>query len=252
MADQTVTFRGTREDLAGFLRTLPAVLAGNAPDPHGIGQGLKLRLGVALLSKVQQAFIAKSRGGTGEDGITWPALKRETVAQRRSPAGERKALGVGGKRVRGLLTPAQDKRWRLIFARQKASLQARYGLGDAEAAAVAAKVAWATLKREGARTKLEALGGRQVDMCRDTNRYFGSLAPGVEDRPSGADGQVFRVEPGRVVVGSNVEYAAAQHQRRPLWPPDGQLPDAWWDHLLGVAARGLVRALAVMVGGGKP
>jgi hypothetical protein len=247
-----VVFHGTRDELRRLLRELPRILAGHAPDPLGVAKGLQLRLGVALLSKVQQAFVVKSRGGTGDDGIKWPPMKPASIAQRRTTAGERKQLGITGKRVRGLLTPAEDKRWRQIFAQRKWLFVTKFGMGDREASERAAQIAWAVLKSSGAKTKLAVLGGRQVDMCRDTSRYFRSLSPGVEDRPSGEAEQVFQVSPGRVIVGTNVPYAGRQHKLRPLWPAGGQLPAAWWKHLLQVAVRGVARAASLLVQTGRP
>lgn len=247
-----VVFHGTRDQLRTLLRGLGAVLAGKAPDPLGIARGLQLRLGVALLSKVQQAFVVKSRGGTGDDGITWPKMKPASIAARRTSAGERKQLDITGKRVRGLLTPAEDARWRKLFAQKKWLFMVKFGLSDQEAAARAGQVAWAMLKAEGAKTRLATLGGRQVDMCRDTGRYFRSLSPGVEDRPSGAEGQVFETPPGGVIVGTNVKYAEAQHRLRPLWPAGGKLPAAWWRHLMRVAVRGAATAARLLIAGARP
>lgn len=244
-----IVFAGSRDELRRLLADVPRILSGHAPDPLGIARGLQLRLGVALLSKVQQAFIVKSRGGTGEDGIRWKPMKPASIAGRRTTGGERRQLGISGKRVRGLLTPAQDKRWRSIFAKEKARLIAKFGLGDKEAAARAAQKAWAILKSEGAKTKLAVLGSRQVDIMRDTGRLFRSLSPGVEDRPSGADGQVFQTPPGRVIVGTNVVYAAYQHRLRPLWPPGGRLPEAWWQQLVKAGVRGLAQAVRLLIEG---
>ena len=246
---QRVVFRGSRDQLRKLLASAPRILAGRAADPNGIGRGLCLRLGVALLSKVQQAFIVKSRGGTGDDGIKWKPMKPASIAQRRTTAGERKQLGITGKRTRGLLTPAQDQRWRALFASEKARLIAKFGLGDRAASAKAAQRAWAILKSEGAQTKLAVLGSRQVEIMRDTGRLFRSLSPGVEDKPSGAEGQVFEMPPGRVIVGTNVAYAGYQARMRPLWPPDGHLPAAWWQYLLRVGVRGLARATVLLVEG---
>lgn len=253
----SVAFNGSREDLHRLLQAVPAILAGREPDPYGIAQGLQLRLGVALLSKIQQAFIVKSRGGTGEDGVTWPPLKPQTIAARRTTAGELRAAGAGGRRVRGLLTPAQDRRWRTIFATRRARFLAA-GMAAGEASARAARIAWATVKGEGAMTRLQVLGGRRVDVLRDTGELFRSLTPGVEDRPSGADGQILETPPGRVIVGTNKK---PWHHRgvpgrlpsRPLWPLDGQLPQRWWDYLLDVLRRGLSQALSGAVRrGGRP
>lgn len=246
---QRVLFRGSREQLRHLLAAVPHILAGQAADPQGIARGLQLRLGVALLSKVQQAFIVKSRGGVGDDGIQWAPMKPASIAQRRTTAQERKTLGITGKRVRGLLTPAEDEEWRKIFAKKKWLFEVKFGMTHREASAFAAAIAWTELKAAGAMTKLAVLGSRTVDMCRDTGRYFRSLSPGVEDKPSGAAEQVFQTPPGRVIVGTNVKYAGRQHKLRPLWPPDGKLPEAWWRYLVQVGVRGLARAVALLVGG---
>ena len=250
-----LTFSGTRADLARYLRAIPTALSGG-PDPLGIARGIQLRVGVAVLSCVQQAFVVKSRGGAGDDGIKWAPLARATVAQRRTSAADRRSLGITGKRVRGLLTPAEDRRWRAIFGSRLAQL--RQVMGEGEAKARAAQIAWGVLKSEGAKTKLEVLGGRTVDILRDTSKLFRSLTPGVADRPSGADGQVFRTPPGHVIVGTNVPYAAAQHAgragripARPLWPLDGRLPKPWADAAARAIKTGVVRAVALLVERGR-
>lgn len=86
----TVSFQGSRDDLRRSLQRLPQILSGRAPDPHGLARGLQLRLGTALLSKVQQAFITKARGGTGDDGIKWEPLKYATIRARRKGKSEDK------------------------------------------------------------------------------------------------------------------------------------------------------------------
>jgi hypothetical protein len=70
---------------------------------------------MVLLSKVAQAFIQKSRGETGSDGIRWKPLSPKTIAARRTTRAEKKALGMTGRRTRGNLTPAQDRRFKDIF-----------------------------------------------------------------------------------------------------------------------------------------
>lgn len=246
----TVTFRGSRQDLRNLLRSIPRALSGQG-DPFQIARSIQLRAGVALLSKIQQAFIVKSRGGVGDDGIKWPPLKRETIAQRRTTVTERRQLGISGTRVRGLLTSSQDKRWRKIFASRLAKL--RTMMDEGEARATAARIAWAVLKSEGAQTKLAVLGSRQVDILRDTGELFRSLTPGVEDKPAnGADGQIFQVPPGRVIVGSNKK---PQHHRgipgklpaRPFWPLDNKLPDAWADAIKKAILRGMAQAVIIAV-----
>lgn len=220
-----VSVRDTRS-AAAALRKLPALLAGREPDPHGVAREVQLRVGVAALSQISNAFLVKSQGGTGVDGIRWQPLSRKTIAGRRVTRGEKKSLSIGGRRVRGLLTPAEDKQWRTIYASRLARL--RMDLGEGEARVRAAQIAWAELKKRGARTKLDVLGGRQVDILRDTSRLFRSLAAGTDATPSGEADQVFEIRPGAVIVGTNVVYASRQHRDRPLWPAGGlsrqQLP----------------------------
>jgi hypothetical protein len=84
----TLYFRGTHDQLRGLLHSLPAVLAGRAPDPAGIVRGVQLRVANAWLSQVQQDFLTKARGGTGKDGIHWPPLAPSTIAARTRTAKE--------------------------------------------------------------------------------------------------------------------------------------------------------------------
>lgn len=253
----TITFRGTRQQLKDLLRSIPRALAGSG-DPLGIARSIQLRAGVALLSKVQQAFIIKSRGGTGEDGIKWKPLKRETIAQRRIGKGDLQGIGIKGagqpkSRVRGLLTKDQDRRWRAIYASILARLRTQ---GDSDASGHAAAIAWTILKREGAQTKLAVLGGRQVDILRDTGELFRSLNPGVDDKPSGADGQIFQTPPGHVIIGTNKKTwhhagIPGKLPARPLWP--AALPDKWVDAIEKAILRGIANAIIIIVTkGGRP
>jgi len=235
-----IRYHGSQAELRAEVAQLVQMLSGRLPDSEGALRIVQLRMGIALLSKIKQAFLVKSRGGTGDDGIHWAPLKRSTIAQRRTTGGERKSLGIGGKRTRGLLTAAQDKRWRQIFGSRLAQLRVR---GVPNAAALAAQIAWAILKSEGAKTKLAVLGGRKVDALRDTGELFRSLTPGVEDRPSGADGQILRVAPGSVIVGTNKKPwhhkgIPGRLPARPLWPE--KLPVAWWAVINAAALRGLM------------
>lgn len=244
-----VVLRGNRAELRRLVELLVEALSGRVPDYYNIARPVLTRGAIALLSKIQQSFILKARGGVGEDGIRWKPLDRKTIAYgRRTSRAELRALGVGGRRVRGLLTPEQDRRWRAIYARVLAQLRAR-GIDGREAAETAARIAWARLKAEGAKTKLDVLGGRTVDTLRDTGELLNSLTPGYEDSPARPAGQILDAQPGQIAVGTNVKF---WHHRgrpgrlpaRPFWPPDGNLPQAWWDAIQLAIIRGLIAALA--------
>src|SRR5687767_7142153 len=93
---ETVYYRGTKRELMETISGFIGALAGHGSVGSSLTQGVQLRVANALLSEVEQAFIAKSRGQTGSDGIQWPPLKRETIAQRRIGAGDLAAIGIKG------------------------------------------------------------------------------------------------------------------------------------------------------------
>lgn len=221
-------------------------LAGQGDFAPDLVRGIQLRVGMVLLSLVAGDFVRKSRGGVGTDGVSWPPLKPETIARRRTSAAERKSLGITGRRERGLLTMSENKEWRKIFATRKAWLIGKFGLSEEAASAKAAQIAWNHLKGMGAKTKLAVLGGRVVEQLRDTGRLFQSLSPGL----GGAD-QILRAGPGSVTVGTNVSYAARVHKRRPLWPVGGKLPEAYTRPLLDALKRGVMEAVTILVAQGR-
>lgn len=253
-------YRGTVGGLIQELQTkLPRILAGMeaGPDPD-IVKGFQQRIANAVLSQVKQDFIRKSRGGVGLDGIKWQPLKRETIAQRRTTREERKSLGITGKRERGILTPEQNRLWKKEFARAIRWL--RLENGEKEAASGAAKIAWARVKEAGGQTKLAVLGGRQVDILRDTGTLLRSLsAAEIETEPytgEDADKQVRRFEPGVVVVGTAEKpwhHAGIPGKlpSRPLWPLDGSIPAAWWPPIMAASTRGVEEAIKQLLSRAK-
>lgn len=265
MPERIIYTRASRHDIRRIARMLPAILAGRAADPIGVARGFSLRLAVAFLSLVKLAFIIKMRGGTDAAGIRWKPLSKAYLAYGRrfgkgEKAGLKKAAGLGkGNRYSpggkdGVLTKQQEARWWQVYKRNLGWLAAREGnLGSAKAAA--ASIAWATIKREGAKTKLEVFGNRQVEILRDTGVLFNSLSPGVLNEAgadasySPPDGQVVRPSPGQMIVGTNVVYAMRNHRTRPLWPDGDKLPKEWLDDLADQASGGMADAVALLARG---
>ncbi len=219
-------------------------------------------VGLAALSDIKADFVRKSRGETGEDGVKWARLSPKYLAYgRRFGTGEKaalkKAAGLGpGNRFRGLLTSAQDKRWRQIFARVVARLAASMGLGAAKARA--GQIAWTVLKSDGAKTKLEVFGDRQHEILRDTGVLLNSLSPGqfeVSGQYIPVADQIFALTASGVIVGTNVDYSSV-HQNgstkknipaRPFLPTDGA-PQAWQERWTNVAALAVRNSLASVIG----
>lgn len=264
MQTHTIYFRGTRDDVQQIVGLVPRLLSGAASGHENLVFGFKMRLANTALSKIKTAFETKADGRTDEAGQSWHDLSREYKAYgRRFGRGEqlalRRAAGIkdrsgtrfapGGKS--GLLTDAQLAKWRRIYAQALAQFLVR-GEPLREAKSHAAAVAWIQIKAEGGQTKLNVYGSRKLQILRDTGILFNSLSPGVEDKFSGAEGQVVRDVAGAVIFGTNAPYALFHHKgkgrrRRPLWPDPVQWPDAWWNAIAAAGSRGVVRLAVVLL-----
>lgn len=226
-----------REQILSFVRSC----AGTATEHAESARVVHTAIGLAALGDIKTDFIRKSRGGTGEDGVKWPPLSPEYLAyQRRFGKGEKaqlkKAAGLGsGHRHRGLLTSAQDKKWKRIFGFHFGRLL--LSLPPVAAKARAAQIAWTILKKDGAKTMLMVFGNRQVEILRDTGVLFNSLSPaqwGGDEEYTPPEDQIFDLASNGVAVGTNVPYAGV-HQHgskkknipaRPFLPVDA-IPPAW-------------------------
>lgn len=254
-----------KPELVSLLRHLPAILSGQVSDEYGIGAGFKARLGYALLSLILPNFNNLGRGQTGADGDKWAPLDPAYLAYgRRFGPGEKAELRRGAElgrahtrgpgSTKGLLTPEQLKLWRKTYSMHLARLWMH--LGEDKAKSAAAGIAWNTVKKAGARTKLDVFGRRTVQILVDKGLLRGSLTPGtlVENglgasyqKPStnGGNNQIFETkETGKLIVGSNDKKASYHHngkgrRKRRLWPD--KFPSDWWRQILGAAVSGLAQ-----------
>ncbi len=275
---ETIYFRGTREELRQLVGRLALTLSGRGDDAYGIGKGFSTVIGFAALSDIKDNFVTCANGGTGELGVTWPPLSKAYLAYgRRFGVGEqaalKKAVGLGAANryapgnKKGLLDAQQLKRWKQLFARYFNRLM--LSLGETAAKAWAAKFAWADLKREGAKTKLDVFGNRKVQILRDTGVLLNSLSPGVlttagaeinyrKPAALGGEQQLFEATAGTVIVGTTVPYAAVHnygHPAKPKMPrrqflPDDerQVPDVWWQRWLDVGLLAVQQGMKILVG----
>lgn len=225
-----------RESARAFARSLPGLLSGSVPEPTGVLARCLRVVGVEALSILRQAFVDKARGGADESGLTWAPLAPATVAYgRRHPglAAARTRAGKAGRAGRPLLTAAQDRLWRGVFAR---TLARQKGAGLAPDQGKAAALAWALVKAAGGRTVLGEYGKERVEVGRDTGRLLASLGP---------DGQqgdtILEARPGEVRVGTNVAYARHFFAARPL------APDAWPGAWVGRLKLSLADALTAFL-----
>lgn len=120
-----------------------------------------------IMVRVNISFWARAKGGTDDLGNKWKPLAPSTHAYKPLSPMEKNTYSIDGKRVRGLLTPAQDKIWRVTFFVQFKQLSRK--MDEAEAKQEAAKRAWEKVKSLGAQTKIG------LDRVTDINIRTGAL-----------------------------------------------------------------------------
>lgn len=260
-----VYFRGTRAEAVAIVRQIKDALTGKVSDPTGLARGVFNAIGLKLLSEIKDDFIRKSEGGTGEDGVKWPPLSKKYLAYgKRFAKGEQVALKTGaglGKGHRhgigtntGLLSASEKKLWNKIFGSRLQRLL--LSLPPAEAKARAAQIAWAELKRMGAKTKIDVFGSRKAPMLRDWGMLFNSISPGeitgtdyIPPSKPGGEHQIFSTIANGIIVGTNVPYASV-HQHgspsqgipaRPFLPKT--IPAVWQQRINVVATQAIAIAV---------
>lgn len=249
-----VVTEAQKPKIEAFIRSLPGVLSGRLPDPHGVAKGMRARIGWTFFSLVAPNFEELGRGRVGADGDKWPPLSREYLAYQRPITGRKPPKGPGkapGDK-NGFLTKEELKQWRRIYADRLAFYMMRES--DADAKAHAAAVAWTILKDRGAKTKLEEFGKRQAGVdyqtLVDTGTLRRSLMPGELQESVGPTanyqkqrGQEFDDQGRRLVVGTKVPYAKYHHNgkknARRFWPKE--LPPDWERQMVDQVAAGLAR-----------
>lgn len=258
MAEQVIYVRASAEAVTEAVRSIPSeARAGGV-----IANAMMVRCGMVALGRIRTAFIAKARGGMDEAGDSWKPLKPSTIAysrrHRKKPGSlsesqvfsrAKKLPWIPKASVRAghapsyALTKKQRDRWWDVYRRGLAMFKGDKGH--------AARRAWFILKSEGATTLIAQYGGAQVDILRDTGLLLSSLSPGVKSAE-----QVFRVEPGEVIVGTNRKWAAVHHRgipgrlpQRRLWPEPGRWPSSWWQDIAEQARQGLIDLAIYLIKG---
>lgn len=254
-----IYFNGTRAGVRRQVDRLRLMLAGREADTLGIAVGFSSAIGFGALSDIKDAFVTKTRdGGTDDMGIRWPPLKPETIARRRVGDGDLKTPTI---KLR------EDVKNRYLRSKEAKALRARLtlSLGAAKANERVRQIAGQLTTSKTGTTRVEALGYRDVDILRDTGVLFNSLSPGQVavgpgnsyQKPTGKGGdhQIFKADPARVVVGTNVPYAKIHDKgggkipRRQILPDNGgQVPKLWWGRWLAIGAQSLEAGAAILFG----
>lgn len=172
-----------------------------------------------IMVRVNISFWARAKGGTDDLGNKWKPLAPSTHAYKPLSPMEKNTYSIGGKRVRGLLTPAQDKVWRITFAIQYKRLLRK--MGDSEAKEEAAKRAWEKVKSLGATTKIGL--DRQTDINIRTGALVAATYPGkvANNRYYPPKNQRIYVKPrGGFKIEFLLSYVDAVDAVRPIIPSD--------------------------------
>lgn len=230
-------YSGDKAKLLWAIRNLPGILSGRVADPTGVVQQLQLRMATQLLSKIQQAFLAKSQGEMGEDGIQWQPLSPVTIERRRQGRETKKQMTWKARKQN--LSADEKKEFEREY-RTRLSKLVTNGVPRAQAASLARAQAANVMRGKGANipTRRDILGSRDVSILIDTGELYRSFSPGVP-----GDGQIVETLPGSVTVGTNKKpwhhEGTAKIPARPYWPPGGDLPDIWWEDILGILQDGV-------------
>jgi len=231
---------------------IPAYISGSKSDTHSIGRVFWSAFVRRLYSKIHESYAIRSEGGTDELGNKFLPLKKKTIAQRPIGKGNLGGLGLTKKksgtalrnRERGLLSPEENLAWKRKYSIVLASLQRRMGTDRAKK--IAASVAWNYVKSNGAKTKKELLGNRDVLIMRVTDSIFNSLKPSEGSdysyRPN--KNQIYNRVNNKLEIGTKIEYAKYHNNSRPVIPKD---IDPWIeearDHAMEIVKKYIVERI---------
>ena len=170
-----------------------------------------------IMRRVNISFWVRAKRGTDDLGNTWKPLAPSTHAYKPLSPIEKRTYKIGNQLTRGLLTPTQDKLWRIIYARTLKRLEKK---GESNPEKKAAERAWAVVKSRGARTKI-GLG-----RITDTNIRTGALVASTKDGAV-ANNRYYAPKNQRVKLGPRsinlklvLPYAEAVDKVRPIIPDD--------------------------------
>jgi hypothetical protein len=181
------------------------------------------RCATAILVRIYDAFLVKSRGGTDDAGDRWAPLTPSTVAARLRKAG----IKPNKRSKRPVAKSENDSSPAVRRARAVIKGQSRPPRYD---------------KRDAG-----------LLILNETGALLDSLSP-FSDSPH----KVVRVDRGQVSIGTNRPGAMAHHHgvpgklpQRRLWPSPDNWPAHWWRDILDEVVQGVIETVAHNVGSAK-
>lgn len=195
------------------------VLTGKVRKYISVHRAYKAYLIQEIMKRLNASFWARAKRGADDMGNTWKPLSPKTHAYKPLSPIEKNTYAIDGRRTRGLLTPAQDRIWRGVYARTLARLIKR-GVDKKEAEKEAAEKAWGLVKAKGARTLISL--NRITDTNIRTGRLVNATRPGsvANNRYYPPRDQVVQVKPRSVRISFNIPYIGNVDAVRPVVPRD--------------------------------
>lgn len=86
MASTIIKVRLPLREVKRRFAALPAILSGQARDPHGLKRYFHAVLARFLYQKIHAAYRVKALGGSDELGNSWRPLAKSTIKRRLSPS----------------------------------------------------------------------------------------------------------------------------------------------------------------------
>lgn len=193
------------------------------------------QIGTQILSYVKLDYVAKSRGGTGTDGIHWAPLKVGTILARLRKAGHLKTRRVAGtNRTEGVIAKSVKANEALFKQLARAGVKFRDKKGNAikgtKPRSKAGNTVGTTKEIREKSVKL-APGSYQIGV--DTGLQLNSAGPGYKG-PDGKGGNVMTYTEDTVTVGFGRSYSEHFDKHRKLIPD--VLPEPWRKELEGMVA----------------
>ena len=202
-------------------------------------------IGIQLLSHIKLAYIEKSRGGTGEDGISWAPLKVSTILARLRKAGHLKSSAV--KSVKKPAVPPRPRQ-RTIYTVAKTVKKNEALFKQLDAAGVVFhdkkgnqvkgssprhKTGTTLAVTAATQKKTVNLSPGSYQIGVDTGLQLNSAGPGFAG-PDGKGGNIFEQDDVSVTIGFGRSYSSYFDEHRKLIPDT--LPDDWQKDLDDLAA----------------
>lgn len=163
-------------------------------------------MGDYLLEKIRDDYQTKARGGTGEDGVTWPGLLPDSLRKRK------RSRGIGsGAAARGVASKGSGSSTRDIS-------KARSPTGR-RSAARRSRGKTRTSKDTGRKRISPAAGNYEIGI--DTGAQLNSL----KSKKGGDAGASVVIVDGSVTVQAAMSYSKYFSKTRPIVPE--QMPEKW-------------------------